>query len=33
VAAVLIADREGDALPDLAALVHLAGRLGGAAVS
>ena len=33
VAAVLIADREGDALPDLAELVHLAGRLGGAAVS
>jgi hypothetical protein len=33
VAAVLVADREGDELPDLAALVHLAGRLGGAAVS
>ncbi len=33
VAAVLVADREGDELPDLAALVRLAGRLGGAAVS
>jgi len=33
VAAVLVADREGDALPDLAALVRLAGRLGAAAVS
>lgn len=33
VAAVLVADREGEALPDLAALVLLAGRLGGAAVS
>ena len=33
VAAVLVADSEGNELPDLAALVHLAGRLGGAAVS
>jgi len=33
VAGVLVADRQGDALPDLAELVHLAGRLGGAAVS
>jgi len=33
VAAVLVADREGDTLPDFAALVRLAGRLGGAAVS
>jgi len=32
VAGVLVADRQGDPLPDLAALVHLAGRLGGAAV-
>lgn len=33
VAGVLVADRQGDPLPDLAALVHLVGRLGGAAVS
>lgn len=32
VAGVLVADREGAALPDLADLVRLAGRLGGAVV-
>ncbi len=33
VAGVLVADRHGEDLPDLADLVRLAGRLGGAAVS
>jgi hypothetical protein len=32
VSGVLVADREGESLPDLADLVHLAGRLGGAVV-
>jgi hypothetical protein len=32
VAGILVADREGKALPDLADLVRLAGRLGGAVV-
>jgi hypothetical protein len=33
VAGVLVADRGGEDLPDLADLVRLAGRLGGAAVT
>ena len=32
VAGVLVADREGEALPDLSELVVLAGRLGGVAL-